>query len=231
MQQLVLPIRKPEAPSFDNCYLGEPNRWVGASLRDESLGMTWLSGGNSSGKTHLALASNSYWQQQGYSSCYFDLADLAAYNPEDVLQNIEQHNYLFLDNSDYVAGVLDWEHALFSLYNTALERNNSIVFCANSNPVVSRFILPDLVSRFQSCLSLRLQAPSDIDKRHILKSRALRSGLRLNNRVIDYLLTHSSRDLKVLIGVLSQLDQTSWRYSRRVTVAMVKDVLELGRVG
>ena len=58
-----------------------------------------------------------------------------------------------------------------------------------------------------------------------LQHRAQRRGLALDEAAIDWLLTHSERELAGLVALLDRLDRESLAAQRRVTVPFLRRVL------
>ncbi|KTF31201.1 hypothetical protein LMG919_19935, partial [Xanthomonas vesicatoria] len=60
----------------------------------------------------------------------------------------------------------------------------------------------------------------------VLRDRAQRRGLALDDAAIDWLLTHSERELATLVALLERLDRESLAAKRRITVPFLRRVLE-----
>jgi DnaA family protein len=89
-------------------------------------------------------------------------------------------------------------------------------------------VLPDLVSRLEQCTRLALQPPGESARREILRHRAERRGLELDDAVLDYLFKRVGRDLGSLGALLDRLDRASLATQRRITVPLVRSVLDAG---
>ena len=68
---------------------------------------------------------------------------------------------------------------------------------------------------------------SDREKIAVLKQRAVLKGVSLQEKAVNFLLTHCSRNLKALFAIFEQLEEASLQYQRQVTVPLVKEVLGL----
>jgi DnaA family protein len=66
---------------------------------------------------------------------------------------------------------------------------------------------------------------SDLEKAVFLQAKS--RGLKLTQEVMQYLLTHYSRDLKSLIPLLESINQASLREHRKVTIPFIKQVCPL----
>ena len=85
--------------------------------------------------------------------------------------------------------------------------------------------LPDLRSRFQWGMSLRLHLPGDEDKLQLLQLRARRLGIELEEGVCQYILQRGQRSISGLMGVLAKLDRHSMQERRKITIPLVREVM------
>ena len=86
--------------------------------------------------------------------------------------------------------------------------------------------MPDLRSRLSQCAQLLLSPLDDAGRRDVLRERAQRRGLVLEEAAIEWLLTRTDRDLGSLVTLLDQLDRASLAAQRRITVPFLRSVLE-----
>ena len=86
--------------------------------------------------------------------------------------------------------------------------------------------MPDLRSRLSQCGRIPLAPLDDAGRGTVLRERAIRRGLVLDEAAIDWLLTRTGRDLGGLLALLEQLDRESLAAKRRITVPFLKRVLE-----
>ena len=63
----------------------------------------------------------------------------------------------------------------------------------------------------------------------VLRERAQRRGLLLDEAALEWLLKRVDRDLAGLTGLLDRLDQASLAAQRRITVPFLRKVLEADR--
>ena len=75
-------------------------------------------------------------------------------------------------------------------------------------------------------------SPLDDDgRRAVLRDRAQRRGLVLDDASIDWLLRRKGRDLATLTALLDVLDRASLAAQRRITVPFLKETLAAGGAG
>ncbi|MET0549196.1 MAG: DnaA regulatory inactivator Hda [Xanthomonas sp.] len=230
--QLPLALRYPPEQRLDR-YLGAPDGLL-AQLQAVADGAAddwvYLSGPAGTGKTHLALALCAATEQAGRSAAYLPL-QAAAGRLRDALEALEGRHLVALDGLDAIAGQREDEVALFDFHNRARSAGVTLLYTAQAMPDGLALCLPDLRSRLSQCTRIALAPLDDAGRAAVLRERAQRRGLVLEDAAIDWLLTHAGRDLAGLIGLLERLDRESLAAQRRVTVPFLRRVLEGRGIG
>ncbi|MFT3763422.1 MAG: DnaA regulatory inactivator Hda [Pseudoxanthomonas sp.] len=225
--QLPLALRYPPDQRFES-YVAAP---AGALARLRALagrpGADWLylAGASRTGKTHLALALCAAAEQAGRRAAYLPLA-AAAGRMREALDALDGNDVIALDGLEWVAGDREDEIALFDFHNRARSRGLGVLYTAQAAPDELALALPDLRSRLQQCARIVLSPLDDTGRADVLRDRAHRRGLALEDTAIDWLLTRTDRDLGALVGLLDKLDKASLAAQRRVTVPFLRKVLE-----
>jgi DnaA family protein len=93
-------------------------------------------------------------------------------------------------------------------------------------PAALPIVLPDLVSRLEQCTRLPLEPLDEAGRREVLRQRAARRGLELDEPVLDYLFRRVGRDLAGLTALLDRLDRESLAAQRRITVPFLRARLD-----
>ena len=225
-QQLPLGVRLRADAVFDSFAVGTNNELV-AALRSPSPLPLWLWGAPASGKTHLLQAVCAAAGAEGFAetAAYFPLNRSAGLPPE-ALVGFETCRVLCLDDVDAVAGDLEWEQALFRLFNEGAEMRTRLIFAAHAPPRQLEWILNDWRSRAAACVVYQLHDLDDAGRVEELRLRAAQRGLQLPAETSEYLLRRMPRDLPSLFEVLDQLDEASLVAQRRLTVPFIRDALE-----
>jgi DnaA-homolog protein len=200
---------------------------VAAGQRSDWL---YLAGASGSGKTHLLLAACAHAQSLGRRAAYLPLASLAG-RVDAALGGQENTDLVCLDGLDAIAGHRDDEVALFHFHNRARAGQARLIYSASAMPAALAFVLPDLVSRLEQNTRLALDPLDEAARREVLRQRAARRGLELDEPVLDYLFRHVGRDLATLTGLLDRLDRESLAAQRRITVPFLRGVLDVGKTG
>lgn len=224
--QLPLALRYPPDQRFESFIAPPDGALPTLSALATVAGADWvyLSGASRTGKTHLALAVCAAAEQQGRRAAYLPLA-AAAGRLRDALDALEGHDVVALDGLDGIAGAREDEVALFYFHNRARSSGLNVLYTARGIPDDIGLVLPDLRSRLQQCLRLALDPLDDEGRRDVLRDRAQRRGLVLEDAALDWLLTRTDRDLGALVALLDRLDRASLAAQRRITVPFLRQVL------
>ncbi|MCC5091995.1 MULTISPECIES: DnaA regulatory inactivator Hda [Xanthomonas] len=225
--QLPLALRAPSDQRLDS-YIAAPDGLI-AQLQAFAAGQLsdwlYLAGPSGTGKTHLALSVCAAAEQAGRSSAYLPL-QAAAGRLRDALEALEGRSVVALDGVDSIAGQREDEVALFDFHNRARAAGITLLYTARQMPDGLALVLPDLRSRLSQCVRINLPVLDDIARAAVLRDRAQRRGLALDEAAIDWLLTHSERELAGLVALLDRLDRESLAAQRRVTVPFLRRVLD-----
>lgn len=184
----------------------------------------FLAGPSGSGRSHLLQAACGRMSAAGGTAVYIPLAEHVE-GPTAPLDGLETLSLVTVDDLDALVGRSDWQEAFFHLFNRLRDAGTLLVVAAAETPSALGLELPDLVSRLESLLRLRLSAPDDERRREILAAALARRGLQMPAAGVDYLLRHETRDLSHLLSVVDRLDGASLQAGRRLTVPFIKSVL------
>nr|WP_275584663.1 DnaA regulatory inactivator Hda [Stenotrophomonas sp. NLF4-10] len=224
---MPLALRYPPDQRLES-YIGAPDGAL-AQLRAIAVGeaqdWVYLLGPAGTGKTHLALALCAAAEQAGRGSAYLPLA-AAAGRLRDALEALEGRDVIALDGLDAIAGQRDDEVALFEFHNRARAAGVALLYTASAAPDGLGLVLPDLRSRLAQCGRIVLSPLDDEGRSAVLRTRALRRGLVLDEAAIDWLLARTGRDLAGLVRLLDRLDRESLAAKRRITVPFLRQVLD-----
>jgi DnaA family protein len=221
MKQLPLGVR-PRAHAVFESFAAGRNEEVVAALQGAGRDPLWLWGGNDCGKTHLLQA---VCARSGEGAAYFPL-DGAARLPPDALGGYASCRALCIDDVEAVAGDLDWERALFRLFNEASESRCRLIFAAAAAPRQIAWRLEDWRSRAGACVVYHVRDLDEAGRGEAMRLRAKQRGLELPAETLDYLMKRIPRDLRSLFEVLDELDDASLVAQRRLTVPFIRDALE-----
>jgi DnaA family protein len=225
-RQLTLNIQLRDEATLDNFFCAQSNQQMVAALRSQidtsGEPFIYLFGPVDSGKSHLLQGA---CHLAGSRSLYLPLAELASFEPGEVLHGVENMALVCLDDIDAVMGNEQWELALFDFFNRARETGCRLLFAALATPRVLKVDLPDLRSRLSWASVYQLQSANDEVKQDIFCFRAGRRGLQVPLEVASYIVSRAPRALSVLLDLLDQLDAASLAEKRSLSIPFVKQQL------
>ena len=185
----------------------------------------YLAGAPGAGKTHLALAVCAAADGAGRRAAYLPLGS-ARGRLRGALEAFDGYDAVALDGVQAIAGGRDDEVALFDFHNRARAAGTALLYTAEAAPDALALGLPDLRSRLAQCTRIVLAAVDDDGRRRVLRERAQRRGLVLEDAALEWLLRRVGRDLAGLTALLDRLDRASLAAQRRVTVPFLRQVLD-----
>jgi len=226
LSQMALPLRLEDHAVFESFWPAGNEALVAfllEQIKTDGGPGCWLWGSAATGKSHLLQA---LCERLGDRSIYLPMRDLCSMSP-DVVEGLATRKFICLDDIHAVERQPEWEHALFSLYNSAGEAGSVLVVSADSAPRDSRFELPDLKSRLSLLPAFHLRPMPEEDRQKALQLRARHRGLELPDDTARYLINRSKRDMASLYAVLDRLDSEALTAQRRLTIPFVKDAIDL----
>lgn len=230
--QLTLSVQLPDDETFAS-FQSESNQLVVKQLQhylqhvadfNKTAHSLYLFGLTGVGKSHLLHASCTYADTLGITSLCLSFSELTLLSV-DVLEGLENIDLVCLDDIHLIAGVQQWQQAVFDLYNRMVEHNKCLIITGDQSVANLAITLPDLVSRLSWGLTEQLKPLTDNEKSYALQYRAQQRGLIISDDVANFLISRLSRDMSSLLAALEKLDQASIREQRRVTIPFVKEVL------
>ena len=228
MKQLPLPISLSPRATFDNFVAGNNEEAV-ASLQEflntksELQILIW--GDGPRGKTHLLQAICHQAAEENKNAAYVPLKELAESDPR-LLHALEQLDIVCIDDIHLVGNHEEWALELFNLINRCREQQTSLVFSSVQKPQEMTLALHDLRSRLMWGPVFYLRNMQDEDLLLTITQRASQLGLEVPLEAAEYLLKRCRRDLGELLDIIDQLDKETIIQQRRVTLPLIRSVLE-----
>lgn len=229
--QLTLAVQLPSDETFDSFTSGveqtcveQIKTFINAAADTLNSPSLYLFGAHGVGKSHLLHAACSYAQHYGQSSCCMSFSQLKELSLE-VLEGIEQFDLVCLDDIQLIAGDVNWQQAVFDLYNRVNEQGHKIIISGIDAVGQLNLTLPDLVSRLSWGQTAQLKTLTDDEKITALVLHAKQRGMEMPVEVGKYLINHLARDMASLMVCLNKLDSASIREQRKLTVPFIKQIL------
>ncbi|MCB1606656.1 MAG: hypothetical protein KDI71_06740 [Xanthomonadales bacterium] len=179
-----------------------------------------LRGGRGTGRTHLCLAAA---EAIGDGASYLSLKRPRE-DANALLQQQPAVDLLCLDDADLMLGDPASEKALFDLHNRIRDHRGCLIITENSDHP-AQINLPDLRSRWRGATQIQLLPLSDQELASAWTRRARLRGLLPDAAVIQWMLTHRSRNFADWMQTLEQLDSAALALGRRLTLPFVREQL------
>lgn len=224
-QQLALAIQLNDEATLEDFHWGDNLLLQQHILEQSNKQLLYIWGVTGCGKSHLLQACCQAFQPS--DAIYLPLNTLKEFGPE-ILDGIEGHSLICIDNIDAIAGLADWEEALFHLYNRVRDQeNHKLIVSANTPPANMQIRLADLKSRLSWGLVIQLNELHDAHKIDTLQRHAKKRGFELPTSVAQFLINRCARNMHDLHQLLNRLDESSLAAQRKITIPFVKQALNL----
>jgi DnaA-homolog protein len=232
LYQLPLPFYLQEKFNFENFCPGSNTvvlTCLQRLIKEKSFTHSvYLWGHRFVGCSHLLKASCEAAKQAGMKALYLSLKEGSRRaNSLDLHEIAKRAELVCIDDIDVICGDLEWEKALFFIYNDLAMQGIPVIYAAHQVPHKLSLQLPDLVSRLNSGLLFQVHELNDAEKISALQLRAKLRGLELSEPIARFLLSRLPRSPRVLLDTLNQLDKFALAYQRKLTMPFVKEVLNL----
>ncbi|MDR1424216.1 MAG: DnaA regulatory inactivator Hda [Azoarcus sp.] len=225
MKQLVLDLRPDRPPMLENFVAGDNAELLAhlsrlaARAPDASGAHLYLWGAHGSGRSHLLHAAVARARENGRAAYCLAAAEVGANLPDeaDALVAIDDAERL-----DAAAQI-----ALFNAFNRARRNEQTLLI---SGPVAPRELAlrEDLRTRIGQCLIFETRPLDDDTRAAILRVLAERSGLRLSDEIVAFLLHHGQRDLPSMAAAVAALDGASLEHKRPLTLPLLRQLMREG---
>ncbi|MDH3335487.1 MAG: DnaA/Hda family protein [Rhodospirillaceae bacterium] len=176
-------------------------------------------GPKGSGKTHLA---NVFINATGAKNI-----------GKDYLEKNSAHSIcdgekaLVVENAENIIGH-GLDEQLLHLYNTARERDIRILMTATSAPARWKINLKDLSSRLNTAPIAEINPPDDSLIAALLLKQFTDRQINISQDVINYLISRMDRSFSAVRDVVEKTDSLSLSEKRKITIPLVRRVLEDG---
>lgn len=227
IQQTIIPHSGANEHTFRNYLVGDNGDLV-RQLQQSVVGssksrMLYIWGEHGSGKTHLLQSCCAFAQETNRPFQYLSMENSQAL--VKIIEEIRPSSFVGLDNLHLVETDTELEIKLLSLYERVISNEGNVVAAGLVPLNQIKLRLADLVSRLSSGGSYRILPLSESSKREALMARAQLRGFSLDISVLDFIMTHYSRDTTALFTLLDKIDSASLSHHRKVTIPFVRGLL------
>ncbi len=231
-----------KAFTFENHIEGKSNQIARAATKQvsENPGTAYnplfIYGGVGLGKTHLMHAAGNLIHQNRHR------AHVAYVHSErfvsDMVKSIETNtmnkfkNYyrsldaLLIDDIQFFADKDKSQEEFFHTFNTLLETGSQIILTSDKFPKEINNLQERLTSRFESGLTVRIDPPELETRVAILKNKARKNQIDLNDEVAFLVAKKIRSNVRELEGALHRLVASSRFTGREIDLDLAKDTLQ-----
>ena len=114
---------------------------------------------------------------------------------------------------------------LFNGFNYCLNQNTKILFSSNDFIKNLDIKLADLESRLNTFLPVEILNPADEEKMNLINFELQQRGLEINDKEMQYIFTHHSRDLNSLLNLAEKLDEISHQEKKSISINLIKKII------
>ena len=222
-KQLTFPWIKQNIASFDDFYFDPKNFGLKKNLLEENDDL-FLYGIKKSGKSFLLQSVCNFYASKNKSSLYIPTAEVMKYGIS-FMDSLDNLDVICIDDIDLINSNKEWEIAIFNLINDCLISKCRLIFSSSFNPSSIKFDLKDLISRIKKIDHVELFPVSEDKLNDALIFICNLRSINLGEKEINYLVTHSKRNISDLIIIINKLDKTSMQLKRKITVPLIKEVI------
>ena len=228
---------------FENLVVGECNKMgftAGESISDApgrtAFNPLFLFGGPGLGKTHLAQAIGIsikkkypelvvlYVAANRFKTQFMDAVNVKN-KLTDFLAFYMKMDVLIIDDIQDLVGP-STQNAFFNIFNHLHQSGKQLIFTSDRPPVELENFEARLLSRLKWGLSVELQKPDFSTRLEMLRARAFREGVKLNDDVLHFLATRIKSNFRELEGALISLIANATLAHKEITVDLAEHITE-----
>ncbi|MDG2395519.1 DnaA/Hda family protein [Candidatus Thioglobus sp.] len=224
MQQLGLPISLDVKMLLSN-FLGANNQsligFIDKLFTKKDSSVLFVSGGYSSGKTHLLQGCIFKALEQDLNAVYIDIKQTL---PEGFLCALSDYDWVCVDNIDCLDSIQQQE--LFDLYNQIKHTKTKLIVSSSILPS-ELSLLQDLKTRLSLAVIYVLEQLTDREKIALIELKMKDKNLEIDEKVYVYLFKYFSRDLTTILSAIDYLDQESLQQRSAISIPFAKKMLQI----
>ena len=222
MNQLGLPISLNASMLLESFVANkELLRLINQLFLNEKSSEVYIYGASGQGKTHVLQGAVLKALEIDKNAVYIDCNESF---PEHILDFVDQIDFICFDNVHSI--LRENQEIFFDLYNRARQAQIFILVSGNTLPTDLE-VMKDLKTRLSLAAVYKLEELNDELIMSVIDSQMSQRNLSVNSNVYEYLFKNYSRDLKLLLSTLNDLDKASLQAKKPISIPFVKNFLEL----
>ena len=222
MNQLGLPISLNASMLLESFVANkELLRLINQLFLNEKSSEVYIYGASGQGKTHVLQGAVLKALEIDKNAVYIDCSDPF---PDYILDFVDQIDFICFDNVHSI--LRENQEIFFDLYNRARQAQIFILVSGNTLPSDLE-VMKDLKTRLSLAAVYKPEELNDELIMSVIDSQMSQRNLSVNSNVYEYLFKNYSRDLKLLLSTLNDLDKASLQAKKPISIPFVKNFLEL----
>ena len=222
MNQLGLPISLNASMLLESFVANkELLRLINQLFLNEKSSEVYIYGASGQGKTHVLQGAVLKALEIDKNAVYIDCNESF---PEHILDFVDQIDLISFDNIHLISS--ESQEVFFDLYNRARQAQIFVLVSGNTLPSDLE-VMKDLKTRLSLAVVYKLEELNDELTMSVIDSQMSQRNLSVNSNVYEYLFKSYSRDLKLLLSTMNDLDKASLQAKKPISIPFVKNFLEL----
>ena len=222
MNQLGLPISLNSSMLLENFVANkELIRSINQLFLDQKSSEVYIYGTPGQGKTHALQGTILKALASDKNAVFIDCLDPF---PGHIFEIIDQINFISFDNVHLM--VKENQERFFDLYNRARQSEVFILVSGDCLPSDLK-VMKDIKTRLSLAAVYKLEELDDELKMNIINSQMSDRNLSVDSKVYEYLFKNLSRDLKLLLSTMDDLDKASLQAKKPISIPFVRKFLNL----
>ena len=204
-------------PSLSN---KEAVRWINEWPRWERGGQKFhcliIYGPEGCGKTHISHV----WQH---------VSEATVLNAKDLpeVDFISGDQFVFvIENVDKYIKNRSIAESLLHLFNWLKEQGGYLLLTSVKRPKKWKMDLADLSSRMLASEAVKIRPPDDALLKAVITKQFSDRQITLSDKVTEYIIKHADRSFSFIRALVKEVDNMSLSEKKKITIPMVKRVLE-----
>ncbi len=228
--------------NFGNFIEGVSNklpRSIGLSIAENPSQQTFnplfIYGPSGVGKTHLVNAIGTRMKELHpekrvlyLSARLFEVqytSSVGQNRVNDFMHFYQSIDMLIVDDIQEMVGKKGTQYTFFHIFNHLRQNGRHIILTSDRPPMALQGMEDRMITRFQSGLLAELEKPEERLRRDILESKVKHDGLRIPDKVIDYISQNVSDSVRELEGVVQSLLAYSVVFNRDVDLQFAMRIM------
>ena len=222
MNQLGLPISLNSSMLLKNFVANqELIKSVSQLFQNQQSSELYIYGSSGNGKTHILQGAVLKSLSDDKNAVFVDCSEPF---PGYLIEFMDQISLISFDNVHLIAN--EKEEIFFDLFNRARQSKVNILVSGDSLPADLR-VMKDIKTRLSLAAVFKLEELNDEFTMMVLDKQMSERNLKIDSKVFKYLFKNFSRDLKLLLSTLDDLDKASLQSKKPISIPFVRKFLNL----